>query len=166
MAQEENTIICYLRALAEMNLSPAQKRYNMQRYKDAKPVKVEPIWQVLSGDVLCRLESEYRAKRHLCYQNAAKLLMFALDLGSNKGPEQICYVEGIVDVYGCPVEHAFVRWDGKYIDPTFELALQEDVRNYEYVSLLEMEPEALGRCLLEMQCYGPLYLHEYQKRLK
>lgn len=74
-------------------------------------------------------------------------------------------LRGIPRIYG-PIEHAFNKVDGKYVDITYELALGLDVTQEEYASILEVSAQEIWRYTLSEGYYGEYHKHKYFKKLK
>lgn len=162
---ETNYIIDELKAVAGLDWNPEQKAFYEQRAADARPVECVPMRNVFTPEQLRFLfkAAGYKTKQKMCYKNAADLVnLIANPIGVLLFSEPIWYVEGYA--YGCgllSIEHAFVKYGDKYIDPTFEQALHRDVRKEMYVSCIELEPVTMARYLLETGFYGDLYQYDY-----
>lgn len=165
---ETNRIIEELNAFAQMDWGPDQKAYYIQRAKDAKPVECVPMRDVFTPEQLRFLfkDAGYKTQQKMCYKNAADFVnVIANPIGGLFFPEPIWYVEGYA--YACgllPIEHAFVKYGDKYIDPTFERALHRNVRKEMYASCIELEPVTMDRYLIETGTFGELYQYDYFKR--
>lgn len=162
---EINRIIDELKAVAELDWNPEQKAFYEQRAADAKPVECVPMRDVFTPEQLQFLfkDAGYKTQQKMCYKNAADLVnVIANPIGGLFFPEPIWYVEGYA--YCCdllPIEHAFVKYGDKYIDPTFERALHRNVRKEMYVSCIELEPVTMARYQMETGFYGDLYVYDY-----
>ena len=157
---KENPIIEYLKQLAGMSWAPDQKGFYVERAKRAREVNCVPLEDAFSQDVVERIRWAYRAEIRQCYKNAADLVIL---LGHT---EKVSYVEGYVLSCGIPIEHAFVRVGDKYVDPTFELALHENVRGHTYVSCYEFEPVKMAKYLIKTKQYGNLSQYDFLKRTR
>jgi hypothetical protein len=163
---ETNPIIEELNAFARMDFGPEQKAYYEQRAKDARPVECVRMCDVFTQDQMAFWRYIYSAKKKMCYKNASDLVMILSDLmPARYRVPPVKYVEGLVYSRGLlAIDHAFVKVGDKYIDPTFELALQEDVRKEMYVSLIELTPQEMGRFQAETGMYGDLYQYAFLKQ--
>ena len=153
-------IIEELRIWAAMNLEPNQKAWFEQRAKDAKPVQCVRMRDVFNAEQLYFINHicGYHVQRKMCYRNAAELVNI---LNHNfRDGNSIRYVEGFAWNL-VPIEHAFVKVNDVYIDPTFERALHIDVRKEQYVSCIELEPKRMAKYQVETGYYGDLYLYDY-----
>ena len=95
----------------------------------------------------------------MCYRNAAELV-FLMERADWLFPEPVRYVEGYAYCM-FPIEHAFVKYGDRYIDPTFERACHLDVRKELYASLIELGTYKLECYLLDTGYYGNLYQYAY-----
>lgn len=160
-----NAIIDYLDALTRLGASTDQHAFFVQQRKDARPVDVVSIASVLSCKNIVAIERVIGIAKRQCYRNASLFVNVVSNFHADLGPCK--YVEGFVVSPGLfPIEHAFVKIGDRYFDPTFELALGEDVSKSEYVSLVEIGIDELGRIEAETGVYGGIYRHKYIKRLQ
>lgn len=162
---ETNRIIEELRAKASLNWNPEQKAWFEQQANDARPVQCVRMRDAFTPEQLRFLfkDAGYKTQQKMCYKNAADLVnVIANPIGGLFFPEPIWYVEGYAYSYGLlPIEHAFVKYGDKYIDPTFERALHRDVRKEMYASCIELEPVTMANYQLETGFYGELYVYDY-----
>lgn len=166
---ETNPIIDELKAIAGLDWPQEQKKFYEQRSADARVVECVPMRDVFTPEQLRFLFklTGYKTQQKMCYKNAADLV----DIISHPlvwlFPEPILYVEGYAYSYGLlPIEHAFVKYGDKYIDPTFERALHRDVRKEMYASCIELDPETMDRYQSETGFYGELYVYDYMCKNK
>lgn len=165
----KNPIIEYLEAWANLNVGEAEKHFMTQRLKDARPVECVRMQDVFNAEQMDYLRQYYRTRQRMCYKNASELLRLIAEPGGAYWlfPEPAWYVEGFVYSNGLfPIDHAFVKYGDKYIDPTFERALKRDPRKETYVSLIEIEPVELYRMQFETGYYGEMYRYSYFKRFR
>lgn len=124
--------------------------------RTCKQVTVEPIYKVLlCSDVDYIIEN---AMPHLkeCYKNAYEIAMLF----------DYIYVEGMVNVGGLPIEHAWNKTrDGRYFDATYDLlglASSDD-----YTAFYEGDKADIARLSLESRVFGgypnQVFLKEYRK---
>lgn len=124
--------------------------------RTCKEVKVEPIYKVLPcSDVDYIIE---HAMPHIreCFKNAYEIAML----------DDYFYVEGMVNVGGFPIEHAWNKTrDGRYFDATYDLlglVVEED-----YTSFFEGGKVDTARLSLESRVYGgypnQVFKKEYRK---
>lgn len=160
---ETNRIIDELRARASLDWKPEQKAWFEQQANDARPVECVPMRDAFTPEQMVIIREHYKTQQKMCYKNAAELVcMIANPIGGLFFPEPIWYVEGFAYCYGLlPIEHAFVKYGDKYIDPTFERALHRDVRKELYASCIELEPVTMARYQAETGFYGELYVYDY-----
>ena len=120
--------------------------------KESKNVKVESVFDALSVMQVGYLVGRIKPKKKMCYANA---LITALAFHCE-------YVEGYVNIQGCPIEHAFCKKDGKYFDPTLEIVdLKLEVTNLEYTSIYERDSKEVLKIANEEGTYGPFSRKEY-----
>ena len=160
---ETNRIVDELRALASLNWNPEQQAWFDQQANDARPVQCVRMRDAFTPEQMVIIREHYKAQQKMCYKNAAELVgMIANPFGGLFFPEPIWYVEGFAYCYGLlPIEHAFVKYGDKYIDPTLERALHRDVRKEMYASCIELDFETMARYQLETGYYGELYVYDY-----
>lgn len=144
--------------MVEFPLHEKQKEYFQDLLKAAKPVEV-----VRAADVLEDYELEYI--RHVlkpqpkeCYRNS-HLLCEAF-------PDRFKYCEGKVLAF-FPIEHAFNRIGDKYVDITFEFALNDtELLQHEYVVFGEYDLQTINRVTEKTGYYGDIYRNVYIERVK
>ena len=161
---ETNRIIDELKAVALLGWAPEQKAFYEQRAADARPVECVPMRDVFTPEQMQFLfkNAGYKAQQKMCYKNAADLVQLISHPLAFIFPEPVRYVEGYAYcIELLPIEHAFVKVGDKYIDPTFERALHQDVREEMYVSCIELDPETMTRYQEETGFYGELYQYDY-----
>jgi hypothetical protein len=158
-----NQIIKELRIVAGFDWGAKHKAYWETMVKDAHVVECVPMSEVFNPEQLDFLREFYEAKPKHCYSNSSKFVkLMSPPLSRGLFTEPVRYVEGFTcDDYLFPIEHGFVKFGDKYIDPTFELALKLDVRKEQYVSIIELEPAIMIKYELETGCYGELYKYDY-----
>lgn len=163
---ETNIIIDELKTIAGMMASTEQKYYYQQKVADARVVECVRMREVFSREEMRFLREFYNPEQKQCYRNASTLVkLMSHPLAKNMFKKPVKYVEGYTHAAGLlPIEHAFVKYGEKYIDPTFEWALKLDVRKEMYVALIELEPETMMQYELETGCFGELYRYDYACR--
>lgn len=93
-----------------------------------------------------------------CYRNAHLLCQLF--------PERVRYCEGKTFAF-IPIEHAFNRVGDKYVDITFEFALQDaELLEHEYVVFGEYDLRTLERITRKTGYYGDIYQNVYIERVK
>jgi len=81
-------------------------------------------------------------------------------------PERVQYCEGKVLAF-FPIEHAFNRVGDKYVDITFEFALNDtELLQHEYVVFGEYDLQTINRVTKETGYYGDIYRNVYIERVK
>ena len=138
--------------------SPSQKAYYEQILKDIKPVEVVPISEVFTQEEIDIIKKILKPQPKECYRNATLLTHYFDN-------HTIEYVEGYSNSIW-PIEHAFNKVDGKYIDITYELAIGLDVTQEEYASILEVSELEIWGYTISEGYYGEYYQHKYNKKLK
>ena len=143
------------------------KAYYEQVLRDARPVDCVPMKEAFSPEQMEFIrEYGFRTHKKECYKNATQLINCLVAMNRAFDLPPFRYVEGYARSFVMNVEHAFVKIGDKYIDPTFERALRLDVRQEEYVSLIELEPVEMWKMQLETGYYGDLYKYSYMKRFR
>lgn len=158
-----NIIIEELKTIAGMLAGTKQEYYYQQKIADAQVVECVRMREVFSREEMRFLREFYNPQQKHCFRNASTLVkLMSHPLAKNMFQKPVRYVEGYTYAAGLlPIEHAFVKYGKKYIDPTFERALKLDVRKEMYVSLIELEPATMMQYELETGCYGELYKYDY-----
>lgn len=159
MNEQENAIIAQLEGMAGLGLGKETTAFYKQMIKDCRPVQCERMRDVLTAKQLEFIKGFYHAQQKQCYRNAAELV-FLMERADWLFPEPVRYIEGYAYCM-FPIEHAFVKYGDRYIDPTYERACHLDVRKELYASLIELEPDTLRRYLLDTGHYGNLYQYAY-----
>lgn len=158
-----NRITEYIDAVATMNVNADQHAFFEQQKADARPVQCVRMCDVFTPGQLEIIRDNFKCERKQCYKNASLLMtIIAHPFGRMMFPQPAKYVEGFFcekDLF--PIEHAFVKVGDKYIDPTAECALHLDVRQIEYVSLIELDAQTMARYQNETGYYGNLYKYHY-----
>ena len=160
---ETNRIIDFWKSISELGIY-------QQMATEGTPVQCVPMNEVFTGEQMKFLHQSFHPEPKQCFKNAATLVQllshpFAKILGFES--DAITYVDGFAYEPGLfPIEHAFVKVGNLYCDPTFETVLNIDVRQCEYVSLLELKWPKFRRILEKRGFYGPLYGEIQNKRLQ
>jgi hypothetical protein len=84
--------------------------------------------------VLKALKPPSSCKVGFCFQNAQQIANFNRD-------DRLKYVEGLVTVFGVPLDHAWIEFNGKVYDPTLAYYKPDQQPNYE-------RPTTKGRFLV------------------
>ena len=149
------------------NMSGVQQELYKQKIKDADSVDIVPLSEVFSEEEIEDIERIVRPQPKCCYENAWKLcdrLAY--------GKHDIKYCEGYLNMRGLPIDHAFNKVDGKYVDITIELALNKDISKEEdtYVIIGEYDDNQVREILLQNGFYGDIYntlfLNKYKENIK
>lgn len=155
---ETNPIIEELQAFAKLGWNAKQQDFFNQQASDAKAVEMSPVASVFSPEELKLIKTVVAPKKRQCYRNALLLAQLF--------PDKCKYVEG----FGWSlirIDHAFNRVGDKYVDITWELALNEDVTKYHYVSMIEADFEQVIEDIAKFDNFtGDYYRHKYIERLK
>lgn len=124
----ESKIIEEMRALLQLNLPDRQRQYLIDTIAVAKRVEVVKAADVFDEREIELIRRTVRPVVKRCYKNAHLLTLLF--------PDRVQYVEGKTNAI-IPINHAFNRVGDKYIDITFEFALELDPTQYEYVAFGE-----------------------------
>lgn len=148
------------------NMSGVQAELFKQKAEDADSIDIVPLNEVFSEQEIQEIKRRLRPQPKMCYENAYKLM----DRFSYDSNHEIEYVEGYINMKGFPIEHAFNKVDGKYVDVTIELALGKDPTEDTYVKIGEFELGTVTEILLQNQYYGQIYetifLNKYKENVK
>lgn len=134
----------------EQSCSNNQKAFARKMIKDAKAVKCVPASEVLSDFVIEFIKRSLKPRARECYKNAHLLTAVF--------PE-IEYVEGKLASPLC-MDHAFNKFNDKYIDITLEFAINDDVTLYDYISLGEFKAEEISVISQKTGVYGGCYAYK------
>lgn len=154
----ESVIIEEMRAFLRLDLPDRQRQYFTDTIAVAKRVEV-----VKAADVFDEWEIELirRTVRPVvkgCYKNAHLLTLLF--------PDRVQYVEGKTNAF-IPIDHAFNRVGDKYVDITFEFALNDtELLQHEYVVFGEYDLQTINRVTKETGYYGDIYRNVYIERVK
>ena len=147
------------------NSSGYQKDLFMKKAKDANSVDVVPLSEVFTKKEIAEIKKRVRPIPKSCYENAWKLC----DRFEYEGNHEILYCEGYMNFKGLPIEHAFNKVDGKYVDITAELALNREIEDT-YVVFGEFDVNQVREILIQNGFYGNIYdtieLNKYKENVK
>lgn len=148
------------------NMSGVQAELFKQKAEDADSIDIIPLNEVFTEQEIQEIKRRLRPQPKMCYENAYKLM----DRFSYDSNHEIEYVEGYINMKGFPIEHAFNKVDGKYVDVTIELALGKDPTEDTYVKIGEFDLGTVTEILLQNQYYGQIYetifLNKYKENVK
>lgn len=134
-------------------LSGKQREAYEEMINDAKVVEIVPMSEVFNAQEIEMIRKIVRPKQHECYKNAYQLTTLFSD--------RVKYCEGKMTVANklVGIEHAWNKVDGKYIDITMEMVLEQDMTQYgeEYVSLGDWGSNELIDISQRMGFYGGVY---------
>lgn len=143
-----------------------QKELFSQKAKDADSIDIVLLEEVFTKEEIKEIKKRVIPKPKMCYENAWKLC----DRFEYEGKHKIEYCEGYINMKGFPIEHAFNKVDGKYVDITIELALGKDPNEDTYVVIGEYDTDKVREVLLENGFYGNIYdsifLKKYKENIK
>ena len=114
----------------------------------AKRVEVVPAADVFNEREIELIRRVVRPEVKGCYRNAHLLTLLF--------PDRVRYVEGKTHTV-IPIDHAFNRVGDKYIDITFEFALELDPTQYEYVAFGEYPAGVIEEITNQTGYYGDIY---------
>lgn len=149
----------YDRGIVDMLKMMSQYGSGYQKYlfdkkaADADSVDIVPLSEVFSDEEIEEIKKRVRPQPKMCYENAWKLM----DRFYYEGKHDIKYCEGYLNMKGLPIEHAFNKVDGKYVDVTIELALGKPVDSDTYVVIGEFDEDTVRDILLDNGYYGNIY---------
>lgn len=132
----------YIEMLATQS-SGIQAAYWTYIRRTYNEVSIEPMEHILSQAQIDAIKEYAFPKVRQCYKNAYKIAML----------DDFLYVEGMVNFYGMPIEHAWnMTKDGRYFDATYELNGLEG--GADYLSFYEAPFEDVSELALESRVYG------------
>ena len=147
------------------NCSGYQQKLFQDKANDANSIDVVPLSEVFTKEEIEEIKKRVKPQKKACYENAYKLC----DRFEYEGKHDIKYCEGYLNMKGFPIEHAFNKVDGKYVDITIELALGNDVTEDTYVSYCEYDVDTVREILLQNEYYGNIYdtikLNSYKEKI-
>ena len=146
------------------NMSGVQQEFYKKMKEDADSVDIVPLKEVFSDEEIKEIKKRVNPKPKACYENAWKLCdRFEFD-----GDHDIKYCEGYLNMKGLPIDHAFNKVDGKYVDITIELALNREIEDT-YVVVGEYDTDKVREILLQNGFYGDIYktifLNSYKEKI-
>lgn len=144
----ESVIIEEMRAFLRLGLPERQRKYFADTIDVAKRVEVVPAADVFNEREIELIRRVVRPEVKGCYRNAHLLTLLF--------PDRVRYVEGKTHTV-IPIDHAFNRVGDKYIDITFEFALELDPTQYEYVAFGEYPAGVIEEITNQTGYYGDIY---------
>lgn len=160
----DKSIIQMLELFAK-NSSGVQQKLFQQKLEDANSVDVVSLSEVFTEDEIKEIKKRIHPQPKCCYENAWKLC----DRFEYEGKHKIEYCEGYMNFRGIPIEHAFNKVDGKYVDITTELALNREIEDT-YTVLGEYSTDNVREILIQNGFYGDIYntifLNKYKENIK
>lgn len=134
--------------LSRRNVPEEDRKYYLNALASAKAVSMTPIAEVFSEREMDKIMRCAKPEQRSCYKNSMRLASLF------DGIRDIRYCEGYMLVCGTPVEHAFCFVDGRYVDPTVEIALSENPKDFEYAVFGEYTTEQVMAVLMATGHYG------------
>lgn len=158
LKKDDENILTILNFYAK-NMSGVQQALYQQKIKDADSVDISLLSDVLSNEEITKIKKQ-KIKPKECYRNA---FVTCEVLEAN---HDVKYVEGYLNVKGLPIEHAFVLCDGKYLDPTIELALNQNPNNDSYIKVGEFNLNEVRKIIVENGFWGQIYEYRFLNKYK
>jgi len=164
---KDQQIIEMLKFFAK-NMSGVQQELYQQKVNDAESVDIVPLSEVFTPEEIADIKRRVHPQPKMCYENAWKLC----DRFEYEGNHKIEYCEGYLNMRGFPIDHAFNKVDGKYVDITIELALGRNVAEEgdTYITLGTYNTDEVRKILLQNGFYGDIYntifLNKYKENVK
>ena len=144
------------------NCDGYQKELFNQKAKDANSIDIVSLDEVFTKEEIKEIKKRVHPQPKCCYENAWKLC----DRFEYEGNHKIEYCEGYMNYKGLPIEHAFNKVDGKYVDITTELALNRDPKDDTYIVIGEFDTNKVREILVENGFYGNIYDSIFLKKYK
>lgn len=154
----DSVIINELRKWKQLTLNPKQQQYFDDLLAVAKVVEVVRLSDVFNDREIEQIRRIVRPEIKGCYRNSHLLTLLF--------PDRVRYVEGQTYTGFFCIDHAFNRVGDKYVDITFELALNDDPTGYEYVTFAEYPAATIAEVCDRTGYYGEVYRTLYVERLK
>lgn len=148
----ESVIIEEMRAFLRLGLPERQRKYFADTIDVAKRVEVVPAADVFNEREIELIRRVVRPEVKGCYRNAHLLTLLF--------PDRVRYVEGKVHTV-IPIDHAFNKVGEKYVDITFEFALNENQTQWEYVAFGEYTADVIQTIVKQTGYYGEIYRYCY-----
>lgn len=154
----ESVIIKEMQAFLQLGLNPKQRQYFADTIAVAKRVEVVRAADVFNPYELEIIRGVLKPQPQQCYRNAHLLCQLF--------PDDVLYCEGKTHTL-ISIDHAFNRVGDKYVDITFEFALNDaELTEYEYVVFGEYNLQTIDRITEATGFYGDIYRNVYVERLK
>lgn len=136
-------------------------QHNMfkQKCEDLQYVKIVSIYDVFTDDEIRQIKRLVNPKPKCCFENAWKLC-------DRLHTHNITYCEGYMELHGLPIEHAFNKVDGKYVDITIELALEDDPTKDPHAVYGDFDTDTVRKILLQNGYYGNIYETNFMNKYK
>ena len=142
-----------------------RKELYSQMAKDANSIDIVSLDEVFTKEEIKEIKKRVQPQPKCCYENAWKLC----DRFEYEGKHKIEYCEGYMNYKGLPIEHAFNKVDGKYVDITVELALKRDPNDDTYIVIGEFDTDKVREILVQNGFYGNIYdtifLNKYKEKI-
>ena len=140
--------------LGQENLTSRHRKMVERIKRDLKPCEVVSAHEVFQPEQIELIKQIIKPKE--CFRNAYKI---AEIFGAN-------YIEGKCMLFDImPIDHAWNKVGDKYIDVTFELAIDSDVAEEKYAALLEMNYQDVSRIILKRRYFGDIYRELIEKEI-
>ena len=141
----------FIEAALGLGLNEIQKKYYEKLLKDCKDTPVVPLREVLTEEEYQKvLKMDFKIKE--CYRNAFLFQEAFL--------QECDYVEGqFVDDIGIPIDHAWNKIRGKYVDVTYELVLKKSLDKVKYTAFGHYNALRTMHVIVETGYYGGVYLY-------
>ena len=164
LKDSDKPILDYIGMLAKFS-SGVHQELAKQKQKDLDSVECVPLSEVFSKQEISDIKKYVHPIMKECYRNAWRLC----DHYAFTKDHDIKYVEGFINFHGFPIEHAFNKVDGKYVDITQEIALKNDVTKEAYCVYGEFDTDTVRDILLQNGFYGQIYdtvfLNKYHEKI-
>lgn len=153
-----SVIIEELRMWKQLPLNPKQQQWFDDLLDIAKVVEVVRLADVFNDREIEQIRRVVRPEVKGCYRNSHLLTLLF--------PDRVQYVEGQTYTGFFGIDHAFNRIGDKYVDVTFDLALNDDPTQYEYVAFEEYTADVIQSVTKETGYYGEIYRYLYIEKMR
>ena len=147
-----------LQSILKLNMSPRQEKFYQWKLDSYKKVKIVPFKKI--KQISDEIESWFNDENIIAKQCFAN----AFDVSTTI--PGVNYIEGEIDVFGMPIEHAWNEYKGKHFDLTSEFALHGKTPVKEYVMYQKFSSKEIWKYAEKAMHKGPFIPLYYKDQLK
>lgn len=150
-----NSCIEYLTKIRDLMSEGRQRAFAQAKVDAAREVVITPISEIFTKDEIAMIAMVGIRKKE-CWKNATLVTTIFPDVD---------YVEGLINTFGLPIEHAFNRRGDKYFDVTFDLLFPGD-KEREYCAILELTATEVMERVIKQNYYSDMFAQIYFENVK